>query len=394
MRGTKPSPFTRRQMVLGIVAATVLAVVTSMAAAVATPSPSPAPPTPGSSAPAKPGNAKKAQRATCTEGPNGLPVNCQAQVPASKLPAAAKNKAAAAPQAVSNPATLVDTRTWTTGGGNTFPGAEVPFGMVQWSPDTMPGRNAGGGYSFGESSITGYSLTHVSGPGCGAAGDVPMLPVTGPLPGGDPNNVQTGFTNANEVAQAGYYSAQSNQPNTITSQFTATAHSSMARFTYPATTQAGFLVKLHDSQNSEFAPSTGTVVNNHEISGSETSGHFCGEGNNDGQQQEYTVHFDITFDQPFTASQVIPGGDGTPNAVYLTFDTTTNAVVQAKVGISYVSDDNARLNWQSENPGWDFDATKAAAQSTWNTLLGRIQVSGGSVAQTQQFYSNLYKVFV
>ena len=394
MRGTKPSPFTRRQMVLGIVAATVLAVVTSMAAAVATPSPSPAPPTPGSSAPAKPGNAKKAQRATCTEGPNGLPVNCQAQVPASKLPAAAKNKAAAAPQAVSNPATLVDTRTWTTGGGNTFPGAEVPFGMVQWSPDTMPGRNAGGGYSFGESSITGYSLTHVSGPGCGAAGDVPMLPVTGPLPGGDPNNVQTGFTNANEVAQAGYYSAQSNQPNTITSQFTATPHSSMARFTYPATTQAGFLVKLHDSQNSEFAPSTGTVVNNHEISGSETSGHFCGEGNNDGQQQEYTVHFDITFDQPFTASQVIPGGDGTPNAVYLTFDTTTNAVVQAKVGISYVSDDNARLNWQTENPGWDFDATKAAAQSTWNTLLGRIQVSGGSVAQTQQFYSNLYKVFV
>ena len=82
MRGTKPSPFTRRQMVLGVVAATVLAVVTSMAAAIATPSPSPAAPTPGSSAPAKPGNAKKAQRATCTEGPNGLPVNCQAQVPA------------------------------------------------------------------------------------------------------------------------------------------------------------------------------------------------------------------------------------------------------------------------------------------------------------------------
>jgi predicted alpha-1,2-mannosidase len=379
------------------VALAALAALTCLSAAPAMAAPSPAPsttpPTPGSSAPASPGSATNAQRATCTEGPNGLPVNCQAPVPASKLPSAAKNRAAAAPQAVSNPATLVDTRTWTTGGGNTFPGAEWPFGMVQWSPDTMPGRNAGGGYSFGDTSITGYSLTHVSGPGCGAAEDVPMLPVTGPLPSGNPNNVLSTFSNTNEVAQAGYYSAQSNQPNTITSQFTATAHSSMARFTYPATTQAGFLIKLRNSQNGQFAPSTAQVVNDHEIAGSETSGHFCGESNNDGQQQEYTVHFDVTFDQPFTASQVISGSNG-PSAVYLTFDTTGNAVVQAKVGISYVSDENARLDWQTENSGWDFDATKAAAQNEWNSLLGRIDVSGGSVAQTQQFYSNLYKVFV
>jgi predicted alpha-1,2-mannosidase len=392
MRGTSPSPFSRRQMVLGIAAAAVFAVVTSMSAAVAAPSPSPAPPTRGSTAPTTAGSANKGHQATCTEGANGLPVNCQAPVPTSKLPSAAKNKAAAAPQAASDPATLVDTRTWTTGGGNTFPGAEWPFGMVQWSPDTMPNRNAGGGYAFGESSITGYSLTHISGPGCGAAGDVPMLPITGPLPGGNPNSVLTAFSNTNEVAQAGYYSAQSNQPSTITSQFTATAHSSMGRFTYPATTQAGFLVKLRDSQNGQFAPSTAQIVNNHEVAGSETSGHFCGEVNNDGQQQEYTVHFDITFDQPFSA-QIINRSDGTPTAVYLTFDTTSNQVVQAKVGISYVSDANARLDWQTENSGWDFDATKAAAQNAWNTLLGRIQVSGGSVAQTQQFYSNLYKVF-
>jgi putative alpha-1,2-mannosidase len=154
---------------------------------------------------------------------------------------------------VSDPATLVDTRTWTSGGGNTFPGAEVPFGMVQWSPDTMPNRAAGGGYNYGDTSITGYSLTHVSGPGCGAGEDVPMLPLTGPLPSGNPNSVLSAFSNTNEVAQAGYYSAQSNQPNTITSQFTATPHSSMARFTYPATTQAGFLIKLRDSQNGQFA---------------------------------------------------------------------------------------------------------------------------------------------
>jgi predicted alpha-1,2-mannosidase len=205
--------------------------------------------------------------------------------------------------------------------------------------------------------------------------------------------VLSAFSNTNKVAQAGYYAAQSNQPNTITSQFTATAHSSMARFTYPATTQAGFLIKLRDAQNGEFAPSTATVVSNHEISGSETSGHFCGESTNDGQPQTYTVHFDITFDQPFTASQVITGSSG-PSAVYLTFDTTTAQTVQAKLGISYVSDANAALDWQSENPGWDFDTVKAAAQQDWNTLLGRIQVSGSTFAKTQMFYSLLYKDFI
>jgi predicted alpha-1,2-mannosidase len=329
--------------------------------------------------------------AACTKGPNGHPVNCPRPVPASKLPAGAKNQAVVT-QAVTDPAPLVDTRTWTTAGGNTFPGAEVPFGMVQWSPDTMPGRSAGGGYTFGNTSTTGYSLTHISGPGCGAAGDVPMLPMTGPLPGGDPNDVTTRFSNDGEIAQAGYYSARSNQPNPITSEFTATPHSAMGRFTYPASTQAGFLIKLMDSQNGDWGE-TAQIVNDHEVAGSDTSGHFCGEVDNDGQIQEYTVHFDITFDRPFTASQVVMQS-GSPAAVYLTFDTTGDPVVQAKVGISYISDDNARLNWQTDNPDWDFAGIKSTAQSAWNTLLGRIQVSGGSFAQTQQFYSNLYKAFI
>jgi putative alpha-1,2-mannosidase len=105
-------------------------------------------------------------------------------------------------------ASLVDTRTWTSGGGNTFPGADVPFGMVQWSPDTMPTYNAGGGYDYSDTKLWGYSLTHVSGPGCGAAGDVPMVPTTGAIPTtGDPNTITTAFSHTGEVAQAGYYSA-------------------------------------------------------------------------------------------------------------------------------------------------------------------------------------------
>jgi len=310
-----------------------------------------------------------------------------------ELPAGARTMSTLS-RPVTDTAQLVDARTWTTGGGNTFPGAEAPFGMTQWSPDTMPNRSHGGGYSYGDTSLTGYSLTHLSGPGCAAAGDVPMLPITGALPSGDPNGVTSKFSNDGEVAQAGYYSARSNQPGTITSEFTATPHSSMGRFTYPATARAGFLIKLHDSQNGEFAPSTARIIGNDEVSGSETSGHFCDETNNDGQRQEYTVHFDITFDQPFRSSQVIKGSDGTPAAVYLAFDTTADPTVQAKVGISYVSGSNARLNWQTENPGWDFGAVKAADQRAWNKLLGRIEVAGGDYAHTQMFYSLLYKSFL
>jgi predicted alpha-1,2-mannosidase len=382
-----------RHALIGTVCAVVLCIAAWLVAAPAgaapvAPSPSPRPSPPPTS---NSGGRSATPAATCTEGTDGLPVNCAGKVPAAKMPAAARNSTQATPT-VTAPATMVDTRTWTTGGGNTFPGAEVPFGMVQWSPDTVPNRNAGGGYNFGDTSITGYSLTHISGPGCGAGGDVPILPVTGALPSGNPNSVTTKFTNNGEIAQAGYYSAQTNQPNTITSEFTATPHSSMGRFTYPSGATAGMLIKLHNSQNGEFAPSTAQIVGNNEIMGSETSGHFCGEGNNDGQQQEYTVHFDITFDQPFTSSQVIPtSNQNDQSAVFVQFG---SSVVQAKVGISYVSNDNATQDRQQENPGWNFDAVKAAAQNDWNQLLGRIQVGGGSVAQTQQFYSLLYKDFI
>ncbi|HWG62474.1 MAG TPA: GH92 family glycosyl hydrolase [Streptosporangiaceae bacterium] len=335
----------------------------------------------------------KPRTASCVKATNGRPAHCRAPLRIAQLPQGARNQSTVSAP-VKNPAAMVDTRTWTTGGGNTFPGADVPFGMVQWSPDTMPNNNAGGGYSYGDEQLWGYSLTHISGPGCGAAGDVPILPMTGGLPSGDPGQYTTSFSNTGEIAQAGYYSAQSNQPDTITSLFTATPHSAMGQFTFPRTTQADFLIKLLGSQNGDGA-SSATIVGNNQVSGSATSGNFCGETNNDGQVQQYTVHFDLVFSQPFTASQVITQpGQSNPDAVFLTFDTTSNPVVSAKVAISYVSAANAHLDMQTENAGWDFSKIQSAAQQSWNNLLGRISVSGGSYAQTQEFYSLLYKDFM
>jgi predicted alpha-1,2-mannosidase len=364
-----------------------------------TPSPSPSAtpslgPSAGPSAAASPGSGATAKKGiTCRVTNTGHLSDCQKPVTPSKLPPGARNNVTVG-QPASDLASLVDTRTWTTGGGNTFPGADVPYGMTQWSPDTVPNRNAGGGYSFTDTTLTGYALTHISGPGCGAAGDVPILPVTGALPSGDPNNVTTPLSHTGEVAQAGYYSAQSNgSTDPITSEFTATAHSSMGQFTFPSQSDAGFDIKLQDSQTN-VSSDTAQIVGDDEVQGSVTTGDFCGEGVNDGQSQLYTVYFDIKFNQPFTSSQVITAsGQTSPEAVYVSFGTAT-PVVDAKVGISFVSTANAALNWQTENPGWNFDAVKTAAQNSWDQLLGKIKVSGGSYSKTQEFYSLLYKDFI
>jgi predicted alpha-1,2-mannosidase len=290
-------------------------------------------------------------------------------------------------------AALVDTRTWTSGQGNTFPGADVPFGMVQWSPDTMPHRSDGGGYSYGDKLLSGYSLTHLSGTGCPAGGDVPILPMTGPLPAGNPNAVTTSFTHAGEIAQAGYYSARSNAPSTITSAFTATAHTAMGRFTFPRTSAADFLIKLDDSEIPDVA-STARIIGDDQVAGSDTTGGFCWE-NSDYGPQRYTVYFDIIFNHPFTADRVLTEpGQSDPDAVFVTFAAKSDPVIEAHVAISYVSVINAQLDREHETPGWNFNYVKRNAQRTWDSLLGRISVSGGTTTRRQEFYSLLYKDFL
>jgi predicted alpha-1,2-mannosidase len=288
---------------------------------------------------------------------------------------------------VNDPASLVNTLIGTTAGGNMFPGADVPFGMVQWSPDTSPDRSPGGGYEYNDTQISGFSLTHLDGPGCGAMGDLPILPMTGGLPTGDPGAHTEPLSHTGEVATAGYYSVRSGSPS-ITTELTATLHGAMARFTFPATSNANLLIKLLGSQNGSVG-SSATIVGKNEVKGSTVSGFFCKRP----ADPQYTLYFDIAFDQPFTASKVVkPTGKTYPGEVLLTFDTTSTAVVQAKVGISFVSAQNARGNWSAENAegSWDFDGIKGAAKASWNTVLGQIQVAGGTAQENELFYTSLY----
>jgi predicted alpha-1,2-mannosidase len=283
-------------------------------------------------------------------------------------PAQAASRAAAL---VTSPASLVNPLIGTSNAADDFPGADVPFGMVQWSPDT-PSRPDGGGYEYNDSSITGFSLTHIAGPGCGAGGDVPVLPTVGAVDG----NATDAFSHANESASPGSYKVTLN--NQVTTELTTTTRSGMGRFTFPSSSQANLVFKLTKSQNGGSSVQF-TKVSGSEVSGQVTSGKFCGAGN------AYTVYFDMLFDRPFAGQGTASGSTG-----YVTFDTTSNRVVQAKVGVSYVSVANAVANRTAENGGWDFDGTRAAAQNSWNSQLGKVQIAGGTSDQQTVFYTALY----
>ncbi|HUC59086.1 MAG TPA: GH92 family glycosyl hydrolase [Streptosporangiaceae bacterium] len=327
----------------------------------------------------------------CSTNARGQVTNCPKPVPAAQLPAGVRDQRTLT-SLPANLATLVDTRTWTSSGGNTYPGAQAPFGMIQWSPDTSPDRADGGGYTYSDNRLMGYSLTHVSGSGCKAAGDFPILPLTGKLPPGNPNAVTTAFTHSGEVAQAGFYKARNNMPQTITSSFSATPHAAVGKFVFPKTASADLLIKLRDSQETDFASHV-WIESKTELAGSETSGGFCNESSKVGPQK-YTIYFDISFSQPFTAKVITEPGQRDPNSVLLTFNTKKDAVVEAKAGISYVSRQNAQLNWQTEVGTLDLSSVIASAQDSWDSLLGEIAVSGGSYSEEQEFYSLLYKDFL
>ncbi|MET8851414.1 GH92 family glycosyl hydrolase [Amycolatopsis sp. NPDC004625] len=314
-----------------------------------------------------------------------------------------------------------DTPETNTYAGDTFPGADVPFGMVQWSPDTplQPKPPAGqgryyardrdGGYAWEENRLRGFSLTHFNGAGCGgAAGDVPFLPFAGQIstsPAVDATKYFPGFSHADESASPGYYQVKTDSG--ITTELTATQRSGLGRFTFPKDAPATLLIDVAQSAMGSDDASVTVDPARRTVEGWVSSGHFCRGPNT------YRVFFTASFDQPFRTSgtwqnaTVTPGGttarggnlskttwdkqvvtaDGGSGA-YLTFDPATP--VQVRVGLSYVDAAGARLNLATEQHGASFDAVKADARRTWNDRLRQIAVEGGTDAATRTFYTALY----
>ncbi|MFH8696110.1 GH92 family glycosyl hydrolase [Streptomyces chartreusis] len=327
----------------------------------------------------------------------------------------------APPDLVQDPTPYVDPLIGTRNGGNVFPGAVTPFGMLSFSPENTRGdatrTAAPGGYHYDATRIRGFSLTHMSGTGCaGGSGDIPFFPYAGEVTSSPASDTEdavyaSDFSHSDESAEPGRYRVR--LASGVSADLTATARTGSARFTFPADKPASLLVR---SANSEVGSTDSTVridPAKRTISGSVTSGNFCGYLDPEGRRSYYTVHFTARFDRAFKTTgtwkddRLDPGSTeasggtggfgsgGRPVAGkgaggYVEFAPGTGPV-NVKVGISYVSRAGAEANLAAENPpNRSFDAVADAARRAWRERLSAIRVGGGTDAERATFYTALY----
>ncbi len=278
----------------------------------------------------------------------------------------------------------------TAAGGDTYPGAVAPFGMVQFSPDTS---SPSIGYDYGDRQIQGFSLTHMSGVGCSDFGDVFLTATTGPIKT-DVADYQSTFSHRRESASPGYYQAHLSRWN-VNAELTATERAGLARFTFPAGQPGNVLVPISHTLTDTYGAQA-QIVGNDEIDGQVTSKSFCGS------PARYTVYFVMRFDQPFKTFGTWTGAaqtDGSRSAAqaehqpgigaYATFAPGVQAVT-ARVGISFVDIAGARKNLEAEVGGKDFDAVRAQTTKKWENELHVIDINGGTTDQRTIFYTALY----
>lgn len=315
------------------------------------------------------------------------------------------------------------------GGGNTFPGATLPFGMLQFSPNTVPSTdNFSGGYTYSDTAMDGFSLTHISGAGCAIYQDVPFMPTAQKvtqsparlLTAGSNARYHATFDHAHEQAQPGYYQVlldpQGAHP--INVELTAGRRSGMARFDFTQQDVGRVLINPGGSEMANGLAQIAIDADNNEVSGASSSGRLCYQDNS------YTVYFVAQFDTPIVEhgvwkklavkpgqtqaqdrfplpinAQPVPGGPaqlpGDPSTTaqaggWVGFNTQQQSRVQMKVGISFVSIDNARANLRAENPGWDFDGLHAQAADQWREALSKIELEQAGQAHKRIFYTALY----
>lgn len=309
----------------------------------------------------------------------------------------------------------VDPFIGTGGEGHTFPGATVPYGMIQLSPDTriQPRKDGYGwaaGYRYDDTTIVGFSHTHFSGTGHSDLGDLLLMPTTGELKleRGDPDQPRSGYTSrfrhVTETAQPGYY-AVTLDDHQVRAELTASARVGMHRYTFPAGKPGHIVLDLRTSMYDypdKISWSRLRVRPDGTVTGfRETRGWAPGR----------QLYFAVRFSRPFTGHQLHnteqdipykgfpPPGEKDPRQraqiegrqLVAAFDVAPAAgqPVLVKVAISPVSEDNAIANLDAESPGWDFDGLRASAKRQWRDALGAVEAHGNR-AQLTSFYTALY----
>jgi predicted alpha-1,2-mannosidase len=280
--------------------------------------------------------------------------------------------------------------------GNTFPGAALRFGMMQWSPDTTRGfdKTHSGNYLYDDREIRGFSLNHLSGTGCPGFGDVLITPVTEEIkasPAADAAAYAAKFSHADEEASPAYYSVA--LATGVKVQLTVTARAGMGRFTFPGSAHPTLLFNV--GRDASRVRSAGLeITGDRRISGSVASSGLC-----NAQQAHYTVYFAAEFNRAFTNYGTWMGAAlnprqrrvaGAETGGFVAFDTPSGQPLEMKIGLSYVSAAKAGKNLESEIPGWGFDAVREAGRQQWEHALGRIALQGGTEGQKRTFYTALY----
>lgn len=289
----------------------------------------------------------------------------------------------------------------TGGHGHTFPGATLPHGMVQLSPDTrLLGWDACSGYYYDDTSIMGFSHTHLSGTGIGDYGDILFMPVVGekPLIAGTAENPDEGyrsrFSHEQESARPGYYQVLL-QDDSINVELTATLRAGLHRYTYPKASDARLIVDMEPTIHGHQHPVTQIrVVNDSTIAGMKYTV---------GWAKRHYVYFYAVFSSPFDY-KLYSGTEYQSDSTSVTVNTAKAVIsfrnlpadgrVLAKVGISSVDEEGARLNVEAEIPNWDFEGVMKQANTAWNEALGKIDIETSDNDSRTVFYTSLYHAFI
>lgn len=276
----------------------------------------------------------------------------------------------------------------TGGHGHTFPGAVMPFGMVQLSPDTrIDNWDGSSGYHYSDDTIYGFSMTHLSGTGIPDGCDILLRPFAGEA------REFSKFKHADERAEPGYYSVRLDDGVFV--ELTATMRVGMHRYTFPMSGSRNVVIDL--DWRDKLLGSEFRTVGSNTVVGSRRSSSWA---------KDQTVYFVAEFSKPFmlvSTSAVLPKNkkisprpqdDLLFTGGALSFPRADDAEILVKVAISYVSIEGARKNLEAELPGWDFDKVRADAKAAWNKELSKIEVSGGTPEQMTTFYSALYHTMI
>jgi len=276
----------------------------------------------------------------------------------------------------------VNTFVGTGGHGHTYPGASVPFGMVQLSPDTrLEGWDGCGGYHYSDSIIYGFSHTHLSGTGVSDYGDILIMPIVGDFKLNNGANGEVGycsiFSHKEELTEPGYYKVRLKDYN-INVELTTTNRVGFHRYEFPKDKEAKLILDLdHRDKLLEYNIE---YVDSNIIQGIRYSDNWA---------KKQKVHFYIEFSE--NIESIIYNNRKTVAG----FDFgNINDPLLVKVGISAVSKEGAKNNLETETPHFNFDRVKLEAKEKWNTELNKIIVDGGSEVQKEIFYTALYHSFL